>query len=363
MKIERLETSTYRIPTDRPEADGTFHWNSTTLVLVVAIADSGLRGLGFTYGSAAASGVIEDLLAEAVIGRRVEEVGASWEMMIQAVRNVGGPGVAATAISAVDVALWDLKARAAEMPLFHLLGVYRDRVPIYGSGGFTTYDEKELVKQLGNWVKQGISKVKMKVGKEWGTKFEEDFERVRAVRKAIGSDAEIFVDANGAYTVKQAIDFACRVQELGVTYFEEPVPFDHLDQLAFVREQSPIDIASGEYGYSVYDFRQVLDLKAVDILQADATRCLGITGCLQSAALAYAFRVPFSTHTAPSIHAHVGCAVPQINHLEYFYDHVRIENMLFEGVLQPDEGYLRPDPNRPGLGLEFRASEAERWKI
>jgi L-alanine-DL-glutamate epimerase-like enolase superfamily enzyme len=300
MKIERLETSIYCIPTDRPEADGTFHWNSTTLVLVEAISDSGLRGLGFTYGSAGAGRVIEDLLTDVVIGRTVEEIGAAWEAMTQAVRNVGGPGVTATAISAVDVALWDLRSRAAEMPLFHLLGIYRDRVPIYGSGGFTSYSQQELVEQLDNWVKQGISKVKMKVGKDWGTKFEEDLKRVRAVRKSIGPDAEIFVDANGAYTVKQAIDFARLVQELGVTYFEEPVPFDHLDQLAFVREQSPIDIASGEYGYSVYDLRQVLDCKAVDILQADATRCLGITGCLQSAALAYAFHVPFSTHTAPS---------------------------------------------------------------
>src|SRR5215216_2876908 len=349
MKVERLETSTYRIPTDKPEADGTFHWNSTTLVLVEAIADSGLRGLGFTYGSAAAGRVIKDLLAEVVIGRPVEQLGTTWEAMVQAVRNIGESGVAATAISALDVALWDLRASAADMPLFKILGVYRDRVPIYGSGGFTTYSERELVQQLGDWVKQGISRVKMKIGKDWGKKFKEDLKRVRAVRKAIGADAEIFVDANGAYTVKQAIDFARRVQELGVTYFEEPVPFDHLDQLAFVREQSPIDIASGEYGYSVYDFRKVLNCKAVDILQADATRCLGITGCLQAANLAYAFRVPFSTHTAPSVHAHVGCAVPQINHLEYFYDHVRIENMLFEGVLQPEEGYLRPDPSRPGL--------------
>ena len=363
MKIERLEISSYRIPTDRPEADGTFHWDATTLVLVEAIADSGLRGLGFSYTAAAAGELIRDLLAEVVIDRRVENVGAAWEAMTQAVRNVGGPGVTATAISAVDVALWDLRSRAADMPLFHLLGIYRDRVPIYGSGGFTTYSQKELVEQLGNWVKQGISKVKLKVGKDWGTKFQEDLKRVRAVRKAIGSDAEIFVDANGAYTVKQALDFAHRVQEFGVTYFEEPVPFDHLDQLAIVREQSPIDIASGEYGYSVYDLRQVLDCKAVDILQADATRCLGITGCLQAAALAYAFHIPFSTHTAPSIHAHVGCAVPQINHLEYFHDHVRIENMFFDGVLQPEEGHLRPHPVRPGLGLELKRSDIQRWKI
>jgi L-alanine-DL-glutamate epimerase-like enolase superfamily enzyme len=363
MNVERLEVSVYRIPTDHPEADGTFHWDATTLVLVEAVADSGLRGLGFSYTAAAAGSLIEDLLVEAVIGRPVEQVGAAWEGMVRAVRNVGLPGVAATAISAVDTALWDLRARALELPLFHLLGVYRESVPIYGSGGFTSYSEKELVKQLAGWVKQGISKVKMKVGKDWGTKPDEDLARVSAVRRAIGSDAELFVDANGAYTVKQAIDMALRFQEQRVTYFEEPVPFDHIDQLAFIREHSPIAIASGEYGYSTYDFRDVLKARAVDILQADATRCLGITGCLQAAALAHSYGIPFSTHTAASIHAHIGCAVPQIAHLEYFHDHVRIENMLFEGVLQPEAGHLRPDPSRPGLGLELKESDARRWRL
>jgi L-alanine-DL-glutamate epimerase-like enolase superfamily enzyme len=363
MKIERLEVSIYRIPTDRPEADGTFHWDATTLVLVEVVADSGLRGLGFSYTAAAAGELIQERLAKAVIGRPVEHTGAAWQAMIGAVRNVGQAGMAATAISAVDTALWDLRAHAFEMPLFHLLGVYRDSVPLYGSGGFTTYSEAELVEQLTNWVDQGITKVKMKVGKDWGTKPEEDLARVRAARQAIGSDTELFVDANGAYTAKQAINLAQRFAEQGVTYFEEPVPFDHTDQLAFIRQHSPIAIASGEFGYNAYDFRNVLEARAVDILQIDATRCLGITGSLQAAALAHAYRIPLSTHTAPAIHAHVGCAIPQIEHLEYFHDHVRIENMLFEGVLQPQQGYLCPDPDRPGLGLELKTSDAQRWKL
>jgi len=363
MNVERLEVSVYRIPTERPEADGTFQWHATTIVLVEAVADSGLRGLGFSYTAAAAGELIRERLAEAVIGCPVEHVGAAWEAMVRAVRNIGLPGVAATAISAVDTSLWDLKARAAGLSLFYFLGVYRDSVPVYGSGGFTTYSETELVKQLVGWAEQDFSKVKMKVGKDWGTKPEEDLARVTAVRRAIGADVELFVDANGAYTTKQAIDMALRFNEQGVTYFEEPVPFDHLDQLAFIRQHSPIAIASGEYGYSAYDFRNVLKASAVDILQIDATRCLGITGSLQAAGLAHAFGVPLSTHTAPSIHAHVGCAISQIEHLEYFHDHVRIENMLFEGVLQPQEGYLRPDPGRPGLGLELKTSDAQRWRL
>jgi L-alanine-DL-glutamate epimerase-like enolase superfamily enzyme len=363
MKIDRLEVSIYRIPTDRPEADGTFHWDSTTMVFVEAIADSGARGIGFSYTAAAAGRLIQDLLAPAVIGHPIDHLGGAWEAMVRAVRNVGLPGVAATAISAVDTALWDLRARSLELPLFRLLGVYRESIPIYGSGGFTTYSERELVEQFTRWVEQGISKVKMKVGKDWGTRPEEDLTRVSAARKAIGPDTELFVDANGAYTPKQAIDLSKLFSEQGVTYFEEPVAFAHIDQLAFIRQHSPIAIASGEFGYNAYDFRNVLVAQAVDILQADATRCLGITGCLQAAALAYSYGVPFSTHTAHSIHAHIGCAVPQISHLEYFYDHVRIENMLFDGALQPQEGHLQPDPSRPGLGLELKTSDAQRWKI
>lgn len=363
MKVDRLEVSVYRIPTDRPEADGTFRWDATILVLVEAFADSGLSGLGYSYTAAAAGRLIHELLAEAVIGLPVEYNGAAWGRMIRAVRNVGRPGIAATAISAVDTALWDLRARAAGLPLFHLLGAHRESVPIYGSGGFTSYSEAELVEQLARWVGQDISRVKMKIGKDWGTKPEEDLARVRAVWEAIGPDAELFVDANGAYSVKQAITLARRFSEEGVTYFEEPVPFDHLDHLAFVRQHSPIAIASGEYAYDAYDFRNMLEARAVDILQADATRCLGITGCLQAAALAHAFGVPFSTHTAPSIHAHIGCAVPQIEHLEYFHDHVRIEEMLFEGISQPLNGALHLEPGRPGLGLELKRSDAERWLL
>src|SRR5688572_7281800 len=244
MNVERLEVSIYRIPTDRPEADGTFQWHATTIVLVEAVADSGLRGLGFSYTAATAGELIQERLAEVVVGRPVEYIGAAWEAMVRAVRNVGLPGVAATAISAVDTSLWDLRAHAAGLPLFQLLGAFRESIPIYGSGGFTTYSETELVEQLAGWVGQGISKVKMKVGKEWGTKLEEDLTRVSAVRQAIGPDADLFVDANGAYTAKQAVDLARRFAEQGVTYFEEPVAFDHLDQLAFIRQHSPIAIAS-----------------------------------------------------------------------------------------------------------------------
>ena len=363
MKIKQIEVSAYRIPTDKPEADGTFQWDSTTMVLVEATADNGERGLGFSYAASAAAALIRDLLKDEVIGCPVQNTGEAWQKMVRSVRNAGRPGIASHAISAVDIALWDLKARVENLPLFKLLGPVREGVPIYGSGGFTSYSEPQLAEQLGKWVAEGIPRVKMKIGKDWGTKPEEDLRRVEVAREAIGPNAELFVDANGAYTVKQAIRLAKDFSELGVTYFEEPVAFDFLEQLAFVRQHIPMALASGEYGYDLYDFRDVLKAEAVDILQADATRCLGVTGWLGAAQLAYSYGTPFSAHTAPTIHAHTGCAAPEIAHVEYFHDHVRIEHMLFDGAPLPRNGRLYPDPEEPGLGLKFKRQDAEKWRI
>ncbi len=362
-RIAGLQVSVYRVPTDRPEADGTYQWDSTTMVLVEATAEDGERGLGYSYCAAAAAPLIRDMLAPVVVGRPVADVRGCWEAMVRAVRNVGRAGIASTAISAVDVALWDLKARQAGQPLFRLLGPRREAVPIYGSGGFTSYTEAELAEQLAGWVEQGIPRVKMKIGKDWGTKPEEDVERVAVARRAIGPQAELFVDANCAYATKQAIEQAQGFVEHDVSYFEEPVSSDHRDELAFVRQQVPMAVAAGEYGWDPWYFRDLLRDEAVDIMQADVTRCLGVTGWLEAAVLAHSFAVPFSAHCAPTIHAQVGCAAPELAHVEYFHDHVRIEHLLFDGAPEPVGGHLRPDPTRPGLGLELRRPDADRWRI
>ena len=363
VKLAKLETRVYRIPTDRPEADGTIAWDSTTMLVVEAVADSGARGLGFSYCAASAAGVVHDLLAPAIEGCSLDGVGIAWEAMVAAVRNIGRPGVAACAISAVEIALWDLAARLVDQPLFVRLGARRQQVPIYGSGGFTSYTNAQLSEQLGGWVQQGIPRVKMKIGTDWGTRPEVDVERVRAARQAIGHDAELFVDANGAYTIKQAIRLAEQFAQQGVSYFEEPVSSDDLEGLAFVRGRIQQAVAAGEYGFDPWYFRRMLQAGAVDILQADATRCLGVTGWLEAAGLAHSFDIPFSAHCGPSIHAQVGCAAPQISHIEYFHDHVRIEHLFFDGALDPIDGCLRPDPTRPGLGLEFKRQDAERFAL
>jgi L-alanine-DL-glutamate epimerase-like enolase superfamily enzyme len=284
--------------------------------------------------------------------------------MVAAVRNVGRPGVAATAISAVDVALWDLKARLAGQPLFRLLGPQRESVPIYGSGGFTTYTDHELTDQLGGWVQQGIPRVKMKIGTDWGSRPELDVHRVKVARAAIGPEAELFVDANGAYSVKQALALAERfAAESQVSWFEEPVSSDDLDGLRLVRERAPVmmDIAAGEYGFDVGYFERMIAAGAVDVLQADITRCAGITELLRVGALCRARNLPLSLHCSPAAHLHAALALEPLRHLEYFHDHVRIEHLLFDGVVRPRQGALFPDLDRPGTGLEFRAADAERY--
>lgn len=356
--IEKIAVEIYRIPTDFPESDGTLQWDHTTLVLVRAEA-AGKTGLGYTYADPATAKLIDQLLAKVVQGRDVMAIPACWEAMVRRIRNLGRPGIVSMAISAVDSALWDLKARILDLPLVTLLGAARDAVPVYGSGGFTSYSDEQLQKQLSGWVEQGIPRVKMKIGRDAAA----DLHRVRIARQAIGPDAELFVDANGAYSRKQALAQAEKFSEYGVSWFEEPVSSDDLAGLHLIRDRGPagMDIAAGEYGYEAVYFRRMLEAQAVDVLQADATRCGGITGFLKAASLCDAFQLPLSAHTAPTIHAHVGCAAPRLRNLEYFHDHVRIENMFFDGVLQPIQGKLWPDLSRPGLGIELKKADLQRF--
>ncbi|MDQ2798965.1 MAG: mandelate racemase [Armatimonadota bacterium] len=358
--ITRVDVGAYTVPTDAPEADGTFAWDKTTLVLVEVEA-GGKTGLGYTYADTSTATLIQDTLAEKVKGREAMDIPGAWHAMDHAIRNLGRPGICSMAIAAVDVALWDLKARLLDLPLASLLGRARDGAPVYGSGGFTTYSKAQLQEQLGGWAAMGIPRVKMKVG----THPEDDLERVKWAREAIGPDVQLFVDANGAYSRKQALRFADEYAALGVSWFEEPRPSDDLEGLHLLRDRGPagMDIAAGEYGYSLSYFRRMLDAEAVDVLQADASRCAGVTGFLGVAALCHAQLVPLSAHCAPSLHVALGCAAQGFRHLEYFHDHARIEHLLFDGALTPKDGVLYPDLSRPGIGLEFKRADAEKYAV
>jgi L-alanine-DL-glutamate epimerase-like enolase superfamily enzyme len=348
----------YTIPTDAPESDGTLEWRATTLV-VVELEAGGQNGIGYSYADKATGVFVREVLADVIEDRDAMDIPGTWHAMNLAVRNLGRRGVATMAISAVDNALWDLKAKLLAVPLLKLLGGARNSIRIYGSGGFTSYGNAQLKRQLAGWVEQGIGMVKMKVGRAPAS----DPERVRAARAAIGKRAQLFVDANGAYARKQALHLAEVFAECDVRWFEEPVSSDDLAGLRLLRNRVPagMDVAAGEYGYDPGYFRRMLAAGAVDVLQVDATRCGGITGYLHAAALCEAFATPLSAHCAPALHMHVACATQATRHIEYFHDHVRIEHLLFDGVPEPVDGCLRPDLERPGAGFALKRLDAQRY--
>jgi L-alanine-DL-glutamate epimerase-like enolase superfamily enzyme len=358
--IRGLKVSVYTIPTDAPEADGTIEWNSTTMVLV-KIEAGGKKGIGYTYAHAATAEVIAVTLKALVIGKDAMNIPAINHSMIRAIRNNGSCGIAMMAVSAVDNALWDLKAKLLGLPLALLLGMVKDEMLLYGSGGFTSYSGQQLEHQFKTWAGQGIRYFKMKIG----THIEKDVERVKMARDVIGKDAGLYVDANGAYTAKQAVERAHQFEQYCVSWFEEPVPSDDLKGLNFIRDHAPsgMSIAAGEYGYNLPYFQAMLQAGAVDILQGDATRCGGITGFMKAGYLCEAYQLPYSSHCAPAIHLHAALALPSFYISEYFYDHARIEEMFFDGNPKPINGVLKPDLSRPGIGLDVKEANMKEYKV
>lgn len=362
-RIRTVRASAYEIPTDTvSESDGTLEWSSTVIVIAeVEAADA--TGLGYTYAHQACVPLIQEKLADVVQGRLALDVTAAWQEMVRAARNLGVTGLTSMAISALDAALWDLKARLLGVPLTTALDAVHETVPIYGSGGFTSYVDEQLIRQLAGWVDAGIPRVKIKVGRDRYA----DRHRLGVARKAIGDDAELYIDANGAYTPRDAIAWAqLSHSEFGVRWFEEPVSSDDLAGLRDVRRQAPggLDIAAGEYGWNPWQVQSMLAAEAVDCLQVDVTRCLGITGFLRAAALAAACHLDVSAHCAPQLSVHAAAAAPRLRHLEYFHDHARIESLLFDGVLPVGPGgVLRPDRSLAGHGLTFRPAAAVRFRV
>ena len=361
--INSLAVTVYTVPTDTPEADGTLAWDSTTMVLV-EVRSGDTHGMGWTYGPPACARVVSDQLANVVLGGGALDVGGAFEGMVKAVRNAGRPGAVGYAISAVDTALWDLKARLLGLPLYRLLGAVRDQVPVYGSGGFTSYDEGQLRTQLAGWVSgQDIPRVKIKIGESWGTEVARDLTRMTQARETVGPDVELFVDANGGYTRKQAIRVARAAAELDIRWFEEPVSSDDLAGLREVRDAVIPEVTAGEYGYDLTYFRRMCGAAAVDCVQADVSRCGGITEWLRVAAIAAAHNLEISGHCTPHLHVHAAMATPNLRHLEWFHDHVRIEQMFFDGALDPQGGAVCPHPTAPGQGLVLRREVASRYQV
>ncbi len=360
-RIDSVQARAYTIPTDEPEQDGTMDWDSTTLV-VAEVQAGGETGLGYTYGPSALSGLISGKLAHVLCGRAVSDTAGAWHAMGSALRNAGRPGLGMMAVSALDVALWDAKARLLDLPLVDLLGPAHDEVPVYGSGGFTSYSLGRLAEQAEGWMHARLPRVKIKTSRHP----DEDPVRLDTVRKVLGEDVELYCDANGALTRKEALYWAHRFhEEWDVRWFEEPVSSEDLEGLRLLRDRGParLDVAAGEYGYLLSQFRDLLVGGCVDCLQADVTRCGGITALLRVSGLCDAFQIDLSGHCAPAVTAHALCGAVHLRHLEYFHDHVRIERMAFDGTSDPEGGALRPSRDRPGHGLRLKAADLEDYRV
>jgi len=292
-------------------------------------------------------------------------VPAAWEAMVRALRNAGRPGIGGCALSAVDVALWDLAARLTDQPLCRLLGQCRDDVPLYGSGGFTSYDDEQLERQIASWTQLGLPHAKIKIGESWGARVERDLHRVQQALSLISPGTDLFVDANGAYTVGQALRVGRALDGMGVTWFEEPVSSDDLEGLARLRAGLIADVAAGEYVYRLADARTLCagpSGPVVDCLQIDATRCGGFTEWRRIAALADGWGLQVSGHCAPALHCHVAASTPNLRHVEWFHDHVRIEGLLLDGVPGGDGGAMWPDLATAGHGMSLRHDIAQEYR-
>jgi L-alanine-DL-glutamate epimerase-like enolase superfamily enzyme len=357
--VERLEAHAYQIPTDGPEADGTLAWDHSTLVVVRARA-GGRTGTGWTWAPAAAVGVVHELLEPVVVDASALTPGDLQAAMVTAVRNAGRPGLVGMAISAVDVALWDLGARLLDVPLSHWWSEEPRPVPVYGSGGFTTYSEEKLLCQLEGWKQAGVPAVKIKIGESWGAREDRDLERTALVREVVGPEIGVFVDANGGYGRVQAARVGRALEDLGVSWFEEPVSSDDLAGLDELHHTLDLDVAAGEYGYDYSYFERLAPV--VDCVQVDVTRCGGYTEWLRICALVRSLGLDVSAHCAPYLSAPVAAVTPNLRHVEWFHDHVRIARELVDGYREPVGGALEPS-DRPGHGLSFRDDRAQRYLV
>ncbi|MFZ3269433.1 MAG: enolase C-terminal domain-like protein [Mycobacterium sp.] len=355
-RIDGVEVAAYTADTPEPEADGTLTWDATTAVVVHAHAGRS-TGLGWTYSSPAAVAVITEELAGVVTGRDPFDIPGAWEAMHRHCRNIGTRGLVMQALSAVDVALWDLKARLLDQPLALLLGQARPAVPIYGSGGFTTLDDTQLGEQVATWQEAGCAAMKIKIGQNWGANLARDISRVCRLRELAGDDVDLMVDANGGYSVAQARRAGAAFDDLGVVWFEEPVSSDDIDGLRVVRDAVRCDVAAGEYVSDRYDARRLAPV--VDCLQLDATRCGGYTGWLAGAAIAASHNLQVSAHCAPALHAPVAASITNLRHVEYFIDHTRLEPKLFDGLPPAANGALTANTTVPGHGMSVTASAAQ----
>jgi len=358
MKITNIDVSTMDVPNGPPV--NAFYAGSSYVIARIQ-TDEGIEGLGYTMlmggmGASSVRAYLEDNIVPLVIGRDPLQIGAIWADMYENDRGLRKKGIPVYAMSAIDIGLWDILGKSVDRPVWHLLGAHKDKIPVYGSGGFLSYTVDQLVEEAEGFRKQGVGHYKFKLGRP---DVKENIERVRQVREALGDGMEILVDANQRWDVATNIRVANAIADYDIFWYEEPVLADNINQCAEVAAAIPIPVATGENEYTRYGFRDLIDACAAEYLNPDIHRCGGFTETMRIAHLAAAYDVKVAPHLVPELHVSVLAAIPNGALVEVLAGSP--EN-LWEQPVEIVDGHLLP-PDRPGHGMAFSAEAIRDYTV
>lgn len=354
-KIANVEVFLVTYPVKAGLSDATRKVENIGYTIVQLTTDQGLTGFGVTYnevGGEATKTLIEQNIAPRITGKSPFETEVIWQDLFQYLRGVGRKGMAFCAMSAVDIALWDLKGKILDMPLFRLLGGNRTKIPVYASGGWTSYDDEQLVAEMKGFVSSGYRMIKFKVGVEGGNNLKRDVKRVAKVREAVGEDIGIMLDANNCWDAATGARFANMVKEYDIMFLEEPVFADDIPGLHRYKQNTDLPLASGEHEYTRFGCRDLILGGAADIVQMDFTRAGGFTEAVKVASLTQAWNLKFAPHAMENIHIHLLSAMQNSLFLERLLLFEELTSLTYKDCPVPENGFMYLD-EKPGLGLEL----------
>jgi D-arabinonate dehydratase len=353
VKIETVRARTLRLPLRRAIRTSNLSIEAREFVLVEIVAEGGLsgRGFGFTRDGLVAQ-TVDANLAPLLVGEDARLTERIWERLYLGTRYLGRKGLLMRALSAVDIALWDLRGKALGAPLWELLGGYREHIPAHVAGGYygPSSDEEAVGAEFAGYRSAGYRGAKINVG---GLPFERDLARVAAARAALGAGVGLAVDFNGSLaSVHEALRWARELESLDIAFLEEPFLMDALPAMRGLRARSPLPIAIGEDESGRWAFRELLEPPSLDILRHDATLAGGVSEWVKIAGLALAHDVALFPHWFPEIHVHVAAAFPSCVGVELIDPASGVMNLheLMENPLTQRDGYAEP-PSGPGLGI------------
>src|SRR5688572_15898640 len=363
MKISKVQVQIVRVPADEPLAGGPTTPGATREIVTLRLAtDQGIEGIGYTFFGAALTGALKhavEALGALAVGEDPLRTEASHARLRAAAAGSGPGGIRTLALSAIDIALWDIRGKALNLPLWQMIGGFRERVPTYASGALMrTFPLEHLVKAGPKLVEKGFRQMKTQLALPGETSPKLEIERIRRMRESIGPDIDLMCDINQRWRVEQAIDIGARIEDVGLFWLEDVTTADDYQGLARVSAALSTPVAGGEYLYGPAPFRQMLEARSVDIVMIDLMRAGGITGWLKIAGMAEAFNLPVVSHLVPEIHVHLVAAIPNGLTVEY----MPWTFAMFEEVPQPQKGELVVT-RKPGLGLKFDEAAMKRYAV